>query len=475
MKRLWKPRNNRRLQSSLVIDFLLFMLFVIVLFVALQGLISLGKAPTSLNDRKVVPELKVAARDYIADWQQGGGTELDGLFQSEGWIEILDEQRHVEQVVGDKKDTIFYYSQEGLYDLLGNSRDQGYYYSMSVVEDSEKIIRYIVVKIPRNLVSISVYDSQLAIQPPNPIPFYVLLFIASIILLVFGYSYWIARRIQKPLDSILQGLNEMIAGNYSKRLSISAEKEFMLIEERFNYMADVIETTTFEKRIAQESKQRLMMDLSHDLKTPITSIHGYAQALVEGRGEDRDRQKKYLTYIYKKSIQVAQLIQNMLELFKVDMPDFKPEVERREIGEFLRERLADVYGEVEQKDFLLNVSIPPHDVFAQYDPELLSRVIQNLISNALSYNPKGTHLRVELFDHEQDVSIEIADTGKGIPKELWTTIFDPFVRGDQARTHTGGTGLGLAIALKNTEKMGGTLTLRSEGSESSIFTIHLIH
>jgi len=426
------------------------------------------------NDRKADPELKLAAREYISDWRKGGGTELDRLLQSEGWIEILDEQRQVEQVVGDKKDAVLFYSQDGLYDLLGNSRDQEYYYSMAVLEDSENLKSYIVIKLPRDLVSISVHGSEPDTPLSNAIPFYVLLFIASIILLVFGYSYWIASRIQRPLDSILQGLNEMIAGNYSKRLSITAEKEFMLIEERFNYMADVIETTTFEKRIAQESKQRLIMDLSHDLKTPITSIHGYAQALVEGRGEDRERQKKYLTYIFNKSTQVAQLIQNMLELFKVDTPDFKPEVERREIGEFLRERLADVYGEVEQKDFLLHVSIPSHDVFAQYDPELLSRVIQNLASNALSYNPKGTHLRVELFDHEQGVSIEIADTGQGIPRELWTTIFDPFVRGDLARTHTGGTGLGLAIALKNTEKMGGSLTLRSEGSEASIFTIHLL-
>ncbi|WKL01528.1 histidine kinase dimerization/phospho-acceptor domain-containing protein [Paenibacillus amylolyticus] len=89
-----------------------------------------------------------------------------------------------------------------------------------------------------------------------------------------------------------------------------------------------------EKRYAEESKQRLIVDLSHDLKTPITSIQGYAQALVEGRGEDKDRQQRYLGYIYNKSVQVARMIQNMLELLKVDSPDFRMHIQRREIGEF---------------------------------------------------------------------------------------------------------------------------------------------
>ncbi|MFB5760752.1 sensor histidine kinase [Paenibacillus medicaginis] len=471
MKRLWKFRNNRKLQSSLVIDFLLFILFFIMLIIVLRFTVPLGinYMVSKEGDTDLGLDV-VTAHDYIADWKQGGGIELDRLQQSGGWLELLDANRQVEQVVGDKKDSLYTYSEAELYDLLANDADQTYYYSITAVDDPADTVKYLIVKIPRELISISVVDDPSISRIVS-----LLLFIAisSILLLVFVYSYWIARRIKKPLALILDGLHEMIAGNYNTRLSISAEKEFNLIGETFNYMADVIERATYEKRIAQESKQRLMMDLSHDLKTPITSIHGYAQALVEGRVEDKLRQNKYLFYIYNKSTQMTRLIQNMLELFKVDATDFTPHVERTEIGEFLRERIADVYDDVERNGLLLNFSVPDHDVYAQYDPELLGRVIQNLIANALLYNPAGTHLRVELVDDDQEVRIEIADTGIGIPKELWATIFDPFVRGDQARTHTGGTGLGLAIALKNTEKMGGTLTLRSGDEESSIFTIHL--
>lgn len=458
----------------MVIDFLLFMLFFVLLIVFLRFSVPLGINYIVSKERDTSLGLDaVAAHDYIADWKQGGGIELDRLQQSGGWLELLDANRQVEQVVGDKKDSLYKYSEAELYDLLANDADQTYYYSITAVNDPEETIKYLILKIPRDLISISADDDPSISRMKYLVSFFLFISIGLILLLVFVYSYWIARRFKKPLALILDGLHEMIAGNYKTRLSIPAEKEFKIIEETFNYMADVIERATYEKRIAQESKQQLMMDLSHDLKTPITSIHGYAQALVEGRVEDKERQNKYLSYIYNKSTQVTRLIQSMLELFKVDSPDFKVNVERKEIGEFLRERIADIYDDVERKGLLLNFAVPDHDVYAQYDPELLGRVIQNLIANALLYNPAGTHIRVELVEYDEEVCIEIADTGIGIPKELWATIFDPFVRGDQARTHTGGTGLGLAIALKNTEKMGGSLTLRSEGEESSIFTIHL--
>lgn len=190
-------------------------------------------------------------------------------------------------------------------------------------------------------------------------------------------------------------------------------------------------------------------------------------------GRTRTGKERYLGYIYNKSVQVARMIQNMLELLKVDSPDFRMHIQRREIGEFLREIMADTYGEIEQKQFVLHVLVPDEVIYARYDPELLSRVIQNLITNALSYNPIGTELRVELIPLHTHVVIEVADNGVGIPQELWSTIFDPFVRGDEARTATGGTGLGLSIARRNTEKMGGRLILSRRGRETTVFTIEI--
>ncbi|MBY0218962.1 HAMP domain-containing sensor histidine kinase [Paenibacillus illinoisensis] len=477
MKRQRKAREKRLLQTSLTLDFLLFNFFLLLLVLIVYLMVSLDVVDFRISDQVVDPDLNVEAHVYAAELNKGleddsSSKEIQRLLDSGGWIEILDAERSVIRQIGVKQDAVTYYSESELYAGLENRSDSTYYYSISPYT-TERDAKYVLLKIPRDLVSIRMNENLLITNLKHPLSFYIMIGVGFVLLLIFVYSYWVARRIKKPLSILSLGLTQMIQGNYSTRLSISAEKEFVQIGETFNYMADVIENTSAEKRYAEESKQRLIVDLSHDLKTPITSIQGYAQALVEGRGENKERQQRYLGYIYNKSVQVARMIQNMLELLKVDSPDYHMQIQKREIGEFVREVMADTYGEIEQKQFVLHVLVPDQEIYARYDPELLSRVIQNLITNALSYNPKGTELRVELIPLGTHVVIEVADTGVGIPQELWSTIFDPFVRGDEARTGTGGTGLGLAIARRNTEKMGGRLILSQRGKETTVFTIQI--
>lgn len=371
-----------------------------------------------------------------------------------------------------KKDGVTQYTSNQLLKSLENGEDQAYFYSLTTL-NAQSESEWLLLKLPREAITITINSDPFVAYFNHSLSYYVFLGVGMILLLIIVYSYWVARRIRKPLRIITLGLKQMIQGNYDTRIALYAEKEFSQIGETFNYMADVIEKTTKEKRQAEESKKRMMVDLSHDLKTPITSIQGFAQALVEGRGEDEERQKRYLSYIYNKSSQVTKLIQNMLELLKIDSPDFLLRMEHQELGEFIREIIADTYGEIEQKNFVLHLNVPEEDVFLNFDAELLSSVVHNLISNALIYNPPGTHLRVEVIPLEKEVTIEIADTGVGIPEELWSTMFDPFVRGDKARTASGGTGLGLSIAMKNTEKMGGTLHLSRRKKEPTVFTIRI--
>ncbi|WP_254848800.1 sensor histidine kinase [Paenibacillus odorifer] len=416
------------------------------------------------------PDLKVEASAYRDNLEHG--IETKRLLRSGGWIEVLDQDMKVTKVVGEKKDGVTQYTSNQLLKSLENGEDQAYFYSLTTL-NAQSESEWLLLKLPREAITITINSDPFVAYFNHSLSYYVFLGVGMILLLIIVYSYWVARRIRKPLRIITLGLKQMIQGNYDTRIALYAEKEFSQIGETFNYMADVIEKTTKEKRQAEESKKRMMVDLSHDLKTPITSIQGFAQALVEGRGEDEERQKRYLSYIYNKSSQVTKLIQNMLELLKIDSPDFLLRMEHQELGEFIREIIADTYGEIEQKNFVLHLNVPEEDVFLNFDAELLSSVVHNLISNALIYNPPGTHLRVEVIPLEKEVTIEIADTGVGIPEELWSTMFDPFVRGDKARTASGGTGLGLSIAMKNTEKMGGTLHLSRRKKEPTVFTIRI--
>lgn len=470
--RLRKTRQQRPLQASLAIDFLKFLLIVLftvmIIIFGTYAFMQLDVAQKLQDYQLADPDLKTQASRYLDNPQSG--PETTKLLRSEGWLEVLDSSKTVREVIGSKQDDPQRYTEEQLYKLLENDPDQPYYVSLADYQQ-DGAAGWLLLKLPRDRVEITINSYAFMTHFNQSVTFYIMLGAMLLLLLVITYSYSVARRILKPLKTIIQGLKEMIQGNYSTRLTVHAEKEFEQMAETFNYMADMIERTTIAKQRAEDSKQRMIMDLSHDLKTPITSIQGYAQALYEGRVEDAERQRKYLSYIYNKSFQVTRLIQNMMELLKTDSPDFLLKMGRHELGDFLREIIAGAYGEIEQKQFTLRLEVPDDDVFAQFDPELLSRVVQNLIDNALEYNPPGTTLRVGLTSGPGAVVIEIADNGVGIPKELRSTIFDPFVRGDEARTASGGTGLGLAIARKNTERMGGTLVLTSSKQEATVFTI----
>lgn len=468
--RLWKDRNKRPLQTSLALDFLRF--FLIIAGIVLTAYLFIQIDVThKLKDYMIAdPDLKPGASLYSDN--PHSGPETGRLLSSGGWLEVLDQDKGLIEVIGTKGDAADSYTEEQLYELLENGPQQQYYYSLTRYGGTGTA-EWLLLKIPRNRIEITINSYPFQSHLNQPVTVYILFGTIILLLVVVMYSYSVARRIRKPLRTVSEGLNEMIQGNYSTRIRVEAEEEFIQMGEKFNYMADMIETTTEARRQAEESKQQMIMDLSHDLKTPITSIQGYAQALYEGRVADPERQRKYLTYIYNKSSQVTKLIQNMVELLKTDSPDFLLRMGRYDLGDFLREIIADTYGEIEQNSFTLQFKVPEHAIYARFDPELLSRVIHNLISNALTYNPPGTELRIEILPGNGRVAIEIADTGIGISPELRATIFDPFVRGDEARTASGGTGLGLAIALKNTERMGGTLKLSSRGNETTIFTLEI--
>ncbi|MGZ7440128.1 sensor histidine kinase [Paenibacillus sp. TH7-28] len=279
------------------------------------------------------------------------------------------------------------------------------------------------------------------------------------------YSLWTAKRITGPLEQIASAIRRMEEGKYSERLNIAAGYEFSVIQQRFNDMAESLERSEAENRRLQESKRRMLADLSHDLKTPITTIQGYAKALELGILENEEEKKRFLRLISNKATHVTALIDQIFNLAKLDRPGYPMAMELVDVAELLREIAADFYEPLEAKNFQLEVEIPAEEVMAKCDPNLIRRAVSNLLSNALQHNPPGTRVTVQLTESEQCLSLAVADNGVGISDELKKTIFDPFVRGDAARREEGSSGLGLAIARQIAELHGGELHLsNTQGS-----------
>lgn len=221
----------------------------------------------------------------------------------------------------------------------------------------------------------------------------------------------------------------------------------------------------YDRRQQETFTQRrnlLLSDMAHDLKTPITTVAGYAQALVDHMVDSKEKQEEYLKAIHAKSMQMSHLITLLFDYVKLDSEGFELKKEEKDLSELLRECVAGIYMDAEDKGMALEVVIPEKQCMAQIDPMQFTRAVINLLVNAVKHNPQGTKIRVSLEEQAKNWYIRIADSGSEIEKKLAEHIFDPFVMGDTSRSQKSGSGLGLGISAKIIEMHGGTLALEQQ-------------
>ena len=208
-----------------------------------------------------------------------------------------------------------------------------------------------------------------------------------------------------------------------------------------------------------ERKRNLMLsDIAHDLRTPITTVAGYSKALSDGMVAE-DRKQEYLDAIQAKSVRMNDLIGLLFDYVKLDSEGFSLNKQEIDICELVRECGAMQYSDAEEAGMEIVADIPEDIMILSADKIQLSRVITNLITNAVKHNNKGD--QIGLFVEQQDdrILIMVADTGRRIPDEKAEHLFDPFAMGDESRNSKGGSGLGLSIAKKIVEMHGYTIKL----------------
>lgn len=216
-----------------------------------------------------------------------------------------------------------------------------------------------------------------------------------------------------------------------------------------------------QKRLADQKRNLLLSDIAHDIKTPITTICGYSRALTEGVAEERKRQA-YLDVIYAKAMRMDELITLLFEYVKLESEGFVLHREPGDFAELVREMTAILYTDFEEKGMTLVMEIAEEKMPLMMDGLQLGRAVTNLLTNALRYGKEGGRVLVRLSDYE----LTVADEGEPIDPALAAHIFDPFTRGDSARSTKGGSGLGLGIAKKIVEMHGGSLTLNPNAEEN---------
>lgn len=259
---------------------------------------------------------------------------------------------------------------------------------------------------------------------------------------------------------MLNGAMERIsAGDSGTVLSYRGPKEFVEICESFNDMSLALDQANRTNQRLETQKQKMIADISHDLKTPITVIKGYSKAVADGLTAPSE-QKKYLQTIYQRSSELADLIEEFHDYAKMDHPDSTMHFEVRDLNEFTREYYAEKYNEFSIGGYELVVDIGEEKLPVNLDGKQFRKVLENITGNFFKYCTKGDTFYCKVEAEGNRVRLILADDGKGIPEEICDSIFEPFVVGEKSRSsYASGSGLGLPLAKRIVEAHGGTIYL----------------
>ncbi|WP_026693684.1 two-component system histidine kinase PnpS [Peribacillus kribbensis] len=227
-----------------------------------------------------------------------------------------------------------------------------------------------------------------------------------------------------------------------------------------------------ELKKLEQMRKDFVANVSHELKTPITSIKGFTETILDGAINDEKSLSHFLSIIQKESDRMEHLIQELLELSKIEQQGFSMSIQKIDLAKLSLETLPIFEQRAQEKRIQLSSKVPDAPVYIEGDTYRIKQVLINLISNAIAYTPAGGAVYVEIMDSGETAQLKVGDTGIGIAKEELPRIFERFYRVDRARSrNSGGTGLGLAIVKHLVEAHKGHLHVESEPGKGTVFFV----
>ncbi len=312
---------------------------------------------------------------------------------------------------------------------------------------------------PRALIRYDVFESNksyLALM---------LSFVVFIILFII-----ITNKKMKYLDEIGVGLRNIAGGNLDYRIREEGNDEIRTIASNINYMAEEINKKIIAKRNAEKTKADLITNVSHDLRTPLTSIMGYIGLVKEGRYDSEETKNEYLDIAFNKSEKLKVLIEDLFEYTKFNNDGIRINKVEVNLNGFIFQLIEELMPLFEENNLTILKSTSKERILVDLDPDKMLRVFENLFTNAVKYSYKPGEISVSIYESEGYATVVIRNRGRHIPKEKVDKLFDRFYRVDESRnTNTGGSGLGLAISKNIVELHEGEIYAECYGEDISFF------
>ncbi|MFF2885996.1 sensor histidine kinase [Paenibacillus sp. NPDC057967] len=278
----------------------------------------------------------------------------------------------------------------------------------------------------------------------------------------FLYFYLLTRRYVAYFREISRGINQLAGGDFSHRVHIPTTDEIGDIARDINLASEKLKQAVERGDFAENSKEQLVLNLAHDLRTPLTSVIGYLDFILQGKDLTADQMKHYTSIAFTKSQRLEKLIDELFEITRMNYGKLNIRCEPLDLGELLTQLSEEMYPVFEKNKLTARLSIAPN-LMISGDGDLLARVFENLLSNAVRYGTDGEYIDISGSQEDGQVVIQITNYGRFIPPDEQPHVFDMFFTGDRARTHQeGSTGLGLFIAKNIVEQHEGDISVQSD-------------
>lgn len=276
------------------------------------------------------------------------------------------------------------------------------------------------------------------------------------------------------ISRISDAVTSISEGDLNTTVEVLGDDEFSSMASSLNKMVEDIRWLMDKERESERTKNELITNVAHDLRTPLTSIIGYLE-LLSGKVElPPEMQKKYIDIAYSKAKRLEKLIEDLFGFTKMNYGKLSMHVSQVDIIKLLGQLLEESYPNFADKglSYELQSNVPAKVITA--DGNLLARLFDNLINNAIKYGADGKRVMVKVAAGPETVTVSVTNYGYVIPAEELPLIFNKFYRVEQSRsTHTGGTGLGLAIVKNIVDMHGGTIDVKSD-LNGTVFTVTLL-
>lgn len=287
------------------------------------------------------------------------------------------------------------------------------------------------------------------------------------ILISIGIGVLLSKQITQPIKRVCEITSSIAKGQFDERVEIHSKDELSILASSINHMT---------QRLSELEKMRrnFVANVSHELRSPLTSIQGYIDVLLQGKSKNQLDEKAYLQILQKETHRLSRLVNDLLEISRFDSQTAQFNMDEFPLRSIIDRSMTSLRIQTAAKGLIIHTNLPSDLPLCYGDEDRIEQVIYNLLDNAIRYSPEGGEINISSSLIDDKVWVDIADSGPGIPSQDLQHIWERFYRVDKSRSRNeGGTGLGLAIVKEIIESHGGQVLVESTLGKGSQFSFSL--